>query len=287
LTVLDCGAETFRLATYNLESYLDKPVERRRAKSPESRAAVVRSILEARPDVIALQEMGTTNALLELRDTLKAGGLDLPFWDHLEGNDTNIHIAVLSRFEILARRPHTNEAYLLDGRRMRVSRGFSEMEIRVNPQYRFTLIVAHLKSRLPSPLADETRMREEEARLLSGLVRQRLSEMPDINLAVVGDFNDLPDSKALRTVAGRGGTRLFDTKPSERNGDAPAGSPRPVNWTYYYGREGVYSRIDYILLSPGMKREWIQNESLVLRRADWGTASDHRPVVCVFEAADR
>ena len=37
------------------------------------------------PDVLALEEMGTTNALLELRASLKADGLDFPFWEHISG----------------------------------------------------------------------------------------------------------------------------------------------------------------------------------------------------------
>lgn len=284
----ECRAETFRLATYNVESYLDAPSERRHAKSPEARAGVVQCILAARPDVLALQEMGTTNALLELRASLKTAGLDLPFWEHLEGPDTNIHLAILSRFPFLSHQAHTNGAYLLDGRRFHVSRGFDEVEIQVNPRYRFTLIAVHLKSRLPSAVANEEEMREQEAKLLSALVHKRLTENPGMNLAVVGDFNDRPDSKPLRAVLGRGENGLFDTKPAERDGAGAADSQqRPVNWTYFYGKDNTYSRIDYILLSPAMKREWLPGESFVVRRADWGVASDHRPVVCAFETGDR
>jgi endonuclease/exonuclease/phosphatase family metal-dependent hydrolase len=283
-----CRAETFRLVTYNVESYLDVPTEKRRAKSPESKAGVVRSLVAARPDVLALQEMGTTNALLELRASLKAAGVDLPYWEHLAASDTNIHLAILSRFELVARRPHTNEAYLLDGRRFRVSRGFDEVDVQVAPNYKFTLINVHLKSRLPSPLAEESEMRLQEARLLSALVRKTLAASPGLNLAVLGDFNDRSDSKTMREILTRGKDGLFDTKPSEPEGSASKEArKRAVNWTYFYDRENTYSRIDYILISSGMKREWIAEESHVVRCADWGMASDHRPVVCVFEIGDR
>ncbi len=61
-------AAVFRVATYNLENYLDQPTETRpHAKSPEARAKIRESIRAANPDVIALQEIGTTNALEELR----------------------------------------------------------------------------------------------------------------------------------------------------------------------------------------------------------------------------
>src|SRR5271154_4042367 len=119
------AAETFRVATYNIETYLDQPTESRHSvKSDEAKAKIRESIKTMNPDVIALEEMGTTNALLELRASLKADGLDFPFWEHINGADTNIHVAVLSKFPISARHPHTNEFFLLDSKRFQVKRGF-------------------------------------------------------------------------------------------------------------------------------------------------------------------
>jgi endonuclease/exonuclease/phosphatase family metal-dependent hydrolase len=91
---------------------------------------------------------------------------------------------------------------------------------------------------------------------------------------------------------GRGRGRLFDTRPAERNGDEPAGEgkgheTRNITWTHYYGKQDLYSRIDYILLSRGMEREWLPAETYVLSLPNWGAASDHRPVVAGFVAEDR
>src|SRR5690349_6357581 len=141
------AAETFRLATFNVESYLDTASGTRPAKSADARTAVRQSILALQPEVLALQELGSLSALLELRDSLKSDGLDLPYWQFLSATDTNIHIALLSRFPFVASRPHTNDSFLLNGRRFHVSRGFAEVEIRPSPNYSFTLIAAHLKSR--------------------------------------------------------------------------------------------------------------------------------------------
>src|SRR5208282_6404904 len=148
------AAGTFRVATYNVENYLDQPTESRpHVKSSEAKAKIRESIEAIKPDVLALEEMGTTNALLELRASLKADGLDFPFWEHVSGWDTNIHVAVLSKLRILASHPHTNDSFLLDGRRFSVSRGFAEVDIQAATNFTFTLIAAHLKSRRPVPEA--------------------------------------------------------------------------------------------------------------------------------------
>jgi endonuclease/exonuclease/phosphatase family metal-dependent hydrolase len=270
-----------RIATYNVENYIDVATPTRRAKTAAAEAKVRDSILALHPDVIALQEIGSTNALLELEAALKAGGLDLPFWEQIAAYDTNIHVSILSRFPIVSRRAHTNESFLLDGRRRDVKRGFADVEVQVNARFHFALIAAHLKSRVPSPAGDEEEWRYQESLALRRAIDARLSDDPDANLLVLGDFNDLQDSKPLRTILGRGKTRLFDTRPAERTGGAAADS-RQVTWTHYYGKEDVFSRIDYILLSRAMEKNWVKSETYILASPDWGLASDHRPLVAGF-----
>ncbi len=286
------GAQTFSVAAYNVENYIDAPSGTRHPKSPEARAKVRECIRTMRPDVLALEEMGSTNALLELRASLAAEGLDYPHWEHITGFDTNIHVAVLSRFPIVARHPHTNDNYLLNGRRFQASRGFIELDVQVDARYRFTLMTAHLKSKRPIGEADETDMREQEALLLRQHIDQHLKSNPAGDLVVVGDFNDVRDSKSTRAIIGRGKAALIDTRPSEKNGDTARKSPsanyapRTVAWTYFYGKEDTYSRIDYILINKNMASHWESGQTYVLAVADWGEASDHRPVLATFRVPE-
>ncbi|MEW6161141.1 MAG: endonuclease/exonuclease/phosphatase family protein [Verrucomicrobiota bacterium] len=286
------AGQNFTVATYNVENYLDAAAGTRPAKSAAAKAKVRESIRAIRPHVLALQEMGSTNALLELRRSLKSEGLEFPYWEWVQGFDTNIHVAVLSQFPIIARRPHTNEGFLLQGRRFRVSRGFVEVDIEVNANYRFTLFTTHLKSRREIPEADQAEMREQEALVLRELVEARLKRNPNLNLIVLGDLNDVKDSRSTRAVIGRGRFALVDTRPAERNGDTepssnPRYDPRHITWTHFYGKEDTYSRIDYILLSPGMAREWDPQGTFVLTLPNWGVGSDHRPIVASFVAVDK
>lgn len=282
------GADNFRVATYNLEGYLDVATETRNPKPVEAKQKVRESIRAMNPDILALQEIGNSAALEELRSSLKLEGIDFPYWEHVGGHDTNIHVAILSKFPFTARRPHTNKTFLLSGRRYRSSRGFAEVDIQVNPNYSFTLISGHLKSKRPVGSGDESELRLEEAKLLREVIDQRFATDPAVNLVVLGDFNDTKDSAPLKTIVGRGRRKLVDTRPVERNGDScQPGNIRNVTWTHYYATEDSYSRIDYLLLSPGMAAEWLSNETYVLALPDWGVASDHRPITAAFTAVER
>jgi endonuclease/exonuclease/phosphatase family metal-dependent hydrolase len=283
------AAGTFRVATYNVENYLDQPTASRpHAKSDEAKAKIRESIESIKPDVLALEEMGTTSALLELRASLKADGLDFPFWEHVSGADTNIHVAVLSRLPIVARHSHTNDLFLLDGRQFRVERGFAEVDIQAATNFTFTLIAAHLKSRVPSPVADQAEERLAEAKVLRGIIDSHFTNNPNARLVVLGDFNDVKDSDAVKEIIGRGKFKLTDTRPAERNGDNAPGQPpyfepRSVAWTYFYGADDTYSRMDYILLSPALLRNQVPAETYIPTIPNWGVGSDHRPIVATLE----
>jgi endonuclease/exonuclease/phosphatase family metal-dependent hydrolase len=212
----------FKVATYNVENYLLKATGTRTPKPAAARAKVVETLLSAKPDVLAVQEMGPPEALRDLQEALKKGGLDLPHFEHVGGFDTNIFVGVLSRFPIVARRPHSKESFLLEGRRWRTSRGIAEVEIGVTATYRFTLLTTHLKSKRTIPEANESELREQEAVILREKIDDILRARPEANVLVCGDFNDTKDSRAIRSLIGRNASvALVDTRPVERNGRRP------------------------------------------------------------------
>ncbi len=287
------GTETFTVVTYNVENYFLEDFGSRKAKSETSRLKVVEFLRAIDADVIALQEMDRRAALAELRLRLKAKGLDYPHEAWVVGPDPAIHLAVLSRFPIIKDRSHQHVSYLLDRKRFQVSRGIGEVEVQVNSRYRFVLFNVHLKSKRPVGFADQAAMRLEEARALRRLVVKRLNANPDENLLVVGDLNDTPNTDPIKDLIGRRAPRLVDLRPVEQNGDQapnPANQnygPRRVAWTHFYWAKDEYTRLDYQMASKGMVKELDRSGSRVQVMADWGTASDHRPVVARFFAEDR
>ncbi len=286
------AASNFSVGSYNVENYLDADSGTRKAKSPEAKAKVREIIRALNVDVLALQEMGGTNALLELRASLRNEGVDYPHWQHVRGVDTNVHLAVLSRFPFGAKRHHTNDNFLLGGRHFQVSRGFAEVDIQVNPRYDFTLLVAHLKSKRPIPDADQAELREAEAVQLRKHIDVLFGANPNARIILAGDLNDTKDSRAVKTIRGsRGNRALIDARPAECNGDPVEAfrkghAPMNITWTYFYDKEDTYSRIDYLLLSRAMAPTLVEKETYVLAVTGWGIASDHRPVRATFLLPD-
>jgi endonuclease/exonuclease/phosphatase family metal-dependent hydrolase len=279
--------ETFRVATYNVENYLDDTASRCCVKSAASKAKVRECIRALRPDVLALQEMGSVAALLELRAALQAEGLDFPHWEHVAGSDANVHLAILSRFPFSARRPHTDDSFELGGQRFRVRRGFAEVDVQVNAGCQFTLLAAHLKSKNAVPDGDAAALRLEEAKLLRAKIDARLATNAEAKLIVLGDFNDTEDSATLKMIRGNGEGELFDTRPGEAGSGASAElksseTTQGAAWTAYWEEMDRYERIDYLLMSQALRADWMPTESRVLAMPDWKIASDHRPVVAGF-----
>lgn len=286
------AATAFTVCTFNVENYCGVPKGNRAAKTDPAKQAVVSALVEIRPDILALQEVCSEQALTDLRERLGQGGLRFPHWEFVPSPDPYVHVAVLSRFPITRRNSHTNESFILNGRRHSVGRGFGEVDIELSPTYRITLLVAHLKSKVADGRGDETELREQEAVLLREKIEARLKSQPQANLVLAGDLNDTKDSLAIRTILGRGARGLVDLRPAERDSGDPTAKterrvPRNVAWTYHYPKEDTYSRIDYLLVSPGLAREWKPGETYIPIFPDWGQASDHRPLVATFEMLDR
>lgn len=277
---------TLRVATYNVENYLLAPGETRRAKPVEARTKVVQILAALDADLIALQEVGGAAALTEIQQELKKHGRVYPWSNLVHAQDTNIMIAFLCRVPVISCIHHTNDIFALEGRPYKSGRGIAQLIIQ--PRTNLTVVVfnAHLKSRRETPDADQAQIRLGEARILRRKIDAVLANNPNAHVIVLGDLNDTKDSPPLKTILGRGKTRLVDLRPVEQSALASAtniSSLRTETWTHFYAVQDLYSRVDYILCTPGLAARAVPDQCYVVDVPDWGLASDHRPVVATFK----
>ena len=271
----------FSVMTFNLNQYAlmdrDGNADTLEPKPRDEADAIIATIKDVSPDILAVEEMGDPSAWAEFKYSLRQAGLEYPNEEYLRRGKSELNMAVLSRFPIVERQSHTDDTYTIGPTQFPVMRGFIDIGIEVNPQYRLRLMVAHLKSKVFHSFG-QAEMRRNEARLLNNHVRDALKDNPDANLLVVGDFNDDPTSAALREIRTyKHDTLLFDLRPTDTVGDA---------WTHRENDDN-YHRIDYMLASRGLLPEMVTGKCFAVRSADLLRASDHRPIVATFVASDR
>jgi endonuclease/exonuclease/phosphatase family metal-dependent hydrolase len=252
---------------YNLENYTLAGSDRTRPKSATARMAVSKVVASVRPDILGVCELGEEAALTDLQNRLRELGMSLPYHEYVEGPDSERHLALLSRFPIVRRKSLPKVPFDLNGRPELVRRGFLDVSIQVNPGYTLRLVGVHLKSKLPSPSGEDL-IRRCEADQLRLLVERILSEDPHANLLVYGDLNDTREQPAVRQALGPWGG-VFSLH------DLPAEDPQGDRWTYYRQFTGVYSRIDYLLVSRALKPE-LSGPAGISGASEWKNASDHR-----------
>lgn len=265
----------FTIAAYNVENW--NSIERnKKPNQPKPRAekeAVVNLIATIRPDVLALEEMGKQTDFAEFAAALRDKGLAYADQEWIEGTDPDRHVCLLSRFPITQRFSRVDYTYLLDGKPTRISRGLLDVMIQVNAHYSFRAVVAHLKSKRQSTYGDQATMRLEEARLLRAHIGKILKEAPEQNLIALGDFNDTPDSPPLHAIIGVPPFQLFALRPLDSAG---------TDATHYWKARREFSRIDYLILSPGMSNEYVIGSAQIADLEGWDKASDHRMVYASF-----
>ncbi len=271
---------TFLVATYNVRNWLamtrwgrpDQP------KPHGEKMAVVRYLAAIRPDVLALQEVGSNRDFAEIVSRLRNEGLVYPDGEWIQGVDTNRHVAILSRYPIISRNSRINTSYTIGTHTIGMSRGLLDVTIQVNADYQFRALVAHLKSKRPVPDINQATMRLEEARILRRHAETLLRQNSRHNLLVMGDLNDDPESEALAMIRGHEPPRLHRLEAFDRNG---------LSFTHFWTGRNQYSQIDYLLVNEAMQAELVADSAAIADAEGWEKASDHRAVYARFHALDR
>jgi endonuclease/exonuclease/phosphatase family metal-dependent hydrolase len=270
---------------YNVENYLDAKAAGEgskfgtRAKSEEAAEALVHIIHEISPDILGVCEMGSPERFEDFKKRLAMAGLGYTDFEYVQAADPDRHLALLSRFPIVARQSAKDVVFEIDGRREKVRRGFLDVTIQVNADYQLRMVGVHLKSKLAAPTGEAVIRRLEATKLrahLDGILRAD----PEVNLVCYGDFNDTKNEAMFAEVSGVKGTPgyLADLWASDTSGE---------RWTHYWKTADLYSRIDYLFVSPALFNEVVKAKSRIYRGEDWNEASDHPPVFTSIAPVNR
>ncbi|CAN5188676.1 hypothetical protein BH23VER1_BH23VER1_32920 [soil metagenome] len=269
------------IVVYNLKNYLKmdrriagEPVEDAPKPEPEI-AALVALIVQAQPDILGVCEIGPRDDLADLQSRLASAGIALPHSDWMEAGDPVRHLALLSRFPIVARDHQTALRYRIDLTELAFQRGILDATVQVNPDYQLRALGLHLKSKRNVPEGDQELMRRNEAHLARKHIDAILAAGPDTNLLVFGDLNDTRNQPTVRAIQGRYGspTYLRAIDFADPHGDV---------WTHYWSYADIYARIDFALASPGLYPEIVSGSGEIPVSSDWFLASDHRPLKFKF-----
>ena len=279
-------AETLTLATYNIENYgpasrVTESGYRKDYPKPEAAKQALRAVLRAiNADVLVLQEMGGQIYLDELRRDLGAEGLVYLHAVLLAGDDTDRHVALLSKRPLSATTQHTDMEMRYFGQKIGVKRGLLEAKFAVSGG-ELTLFALHLKSRYTDRPDDPLSAirRASEATAIRDRVLLRCPDPAASQFLVLGDFNDDKVSKALAFLQQRGKTAIA--------GLLPSADSRGENWTHAYRKNDAYTRVDHVLVSAALRPAVVGGAARIYDGAGWQDASDHRAVIVTLEFADK
>jgi endonuclease/exonuclease/phosphatase family metal-dependent hydrolase len=270
-------AETLTIATYNVENYAaaNRVTEagfRKDYPKPEAEKSALRAVIRGLDaDVLVLQEMGAQPYLDELQRDLKSAGLDYPHGVLLAGPDAERHVALLSRRPLKDVRQHTRLEFTYFGAKDWVKRGLIEATVATEAGD-VTLFGLHLKSRYTDRPDDplSSIRRGGEAGAIRDAIVSRFPEPASARYLILGDFNDSKASKAVQRMLQRGKTDVAVL--------LPAADAKGETWTHRYRKDDTYTRVDHILVSPGLRPAVRGGGATIYDGAGVLEASDHRPV---------
>ncbi|HEY8931884.1 MAG TPA: endonuclease/exonuclease/phosphatase family protein [Rariglobus sp.] len=278
----ECRAAPLTVATYNVENYtladrMDEGVYRKAYPKPESEKAALRAVIrQLGADVLALQEIGGEPFLAELQRDLRHEGVNYPYAAVLVADDKDRMIAVISKRPFTSVTRHADLSFKYFDGVEKVRRGLLEVRVAADAG-EIALFVAHLKSLYTERPDDPgaALQRAGEAVAVRDRVLKVFPEPATARFLILGDLNDNRTSRPVRALLERGKTTIAEW--------LPAADERGQVWSHFYRKEDSYSRIDHILVSPGL---WPRVRGQVGRIWDSPEvmrASDHRPVSVVIE----
>jgi endonuclease/exonuclease/phosphatase family metal-dependent hydrolase len=242
-------------------------------KPAKEKRLVIDSIIDIRPDVLGLSEVGTEDDARQIQHLLAQKGLDLPHMERCQGRDGTRSLLLLSRYPLIARLSHTDLPYRIGRLDLGMQRGVLHVVIQPTSKMRLHLLGVHLKSKRPVPETDEALMRKNEFILLRRVIDDVLAKDPEAHILTYGDFNEHRGENSFKLFLGsrrKNTQQLHDIYIKDRNGEL---------WTHFWDTMDIYSRLDYLIVTPALRSYVDYQHTYIYHSEDILQASDHRPLV--------
>ena len=304
------------LATFNVKDLLPPASDAARAALPGKLDWIARMLRTVDADVVGLEEVGSAELLAAVAERM---GSPTALQQVMGTTDARgIGCALLSRLPLIEARVHTAESLPFPvfvagdaapfGARIPLRRGIvhARVEAPVGP---VDVLVAHFKSSRPVGVRDASNRevlprtaheaaeaslrslvwRAAEALHVRGLVDEILTARPGARVAVVGDFNDVPDSTVLRCLRAEGGAGEGPRANSGRASalaDCTTGIDPARRFSCLHGDSRV--QIDHVLASESLRALLVEarffNDALRVHGAGdtFSLDSDHAPLLVRF-----
>jgi endonuclease/exonuclease/phosphatase family metal-dependent hydrolase len=222
------------------------------------------------PDILGIVEVESRPALKSFSDVMLPAARGAPYAHAMviDGNDDrgiDVGILLKAGYEIASMRSHVDDT---DTKGAIFSRDCPEYAIEGPDGLRIVVLVNHLKSKgFGNQRDNDARRRRQAIRVAQ--VYKALRGTGEQHIAVVGDFNDTPDSGPLAPVLTKTDLRDITTSNTFTNDGRPG----------TFGNATKSEKIDYLLLSPELFER--VSGGGILRKGAWGgkngTLWEHYP----------
>jgi endonuclease/exonuclease/phosphatase family metal-dependent hydrolase len=271
-----------KLMSYNAQNFF-RTRDGRLMKDDQSVQALADAIRREDPDVIAFQEVGDQALLREFNEKFLAGK-----YPHVVsfpvGRDRSVRVAMMSKANIRVAKARSHWQEQNASAKVLNRRDFLEASFLTETGYRFTVYTGHFKS-MEGGEQETMPIRLAEAKSAAKIVRKQLRRDPQAPLLVVGDFNMHAHTKS--------GALVLNTLSLRRSRDPARRLTEVLGWeqqpapTRVATKSHAECKLDYIFASPAMLTRIVKAYVAgVFKQDPWCSASDHLPVVAVFEEPD-
>lgn len=275
------------IGAFNAENFVDvydDPYSKDEVVAVKPRAEIeklAKAIRAANADALAVEEVENEGVLKAMvRELLPDMG-----YRYVTVNPTNseygTNLGIISRLPIISVTSHRWRELRLPGetRTWKFTRDLLRVRLAATPTRALDIFVVHFHSRHDVGADNNAeRWRLAEAVAARQIVAGAIAAEPDAWVALVGDFNDTPQTPPLAQL-----TAPLDGAPALLV-DAHAGLAAESRITYL--KSPYRSTIDYVLASPALAKRLVPNSARVVTEKSTLGGSDHAPVVAAFDLRD-